>query len=151
MFNSLSNAGCPIDPEKFIKCKPCGELMAGSYFTEQDGITVCEDRIGGKKHIEAAVLHELIHAYDHCRVKVDWNNCVHHACSEIRASNLSGECRYTKELQRGQFAFRKHYFDCVERRAEISVRANPACKDAAAAIAAASRCKDDLGPFGFIP
>lgn len=27
--------------------------------------------------------HELIHAFDHCRFKVDWNNLRHHACSEV--------------------------------------------------------------------
>jgi hypothetical protein len=34
------------------------------------------------------VIHELIHAYDICRAKVDWNNCRHYACTEIRASSL---------------------------------------------------------------
>jgi inner membrane protease ATP23 len=37
--------------------------------------------------------HELVHAYDHCRAYVDWTNCVHHACSEVRAANLSGDCK----------------------------------------------------------
>ena len=37
--------------------------------------------------------HELVHAYDHCRAYVDWSNCVHHACSEVRAANLSGDCK----------------------------------------------------------
>jgi hypothetical protein len=27
--------------------------------------------------------HELIHAFDHCRFKVDWSNLRHHACSEV--------------------------------------------------------------------
>ena len=48
--------------------------------------------------INHALTHELVHAYDHCRGKnLDWTNCQHHACSEIRAAALSGGCC----LQRG--------------------------------------------------
>ena len=33
------------------------------------------------------VIHELIHAYDDCRAaNLDWANCAHHACSEVRVS-----------------------------------------------------------------
>jgi len=42
---------------------------------------------------EMTLTHELVHAYDHCRAYVDWSNCVHHACSEVRAANLSGDCK----------------------------------------------------------
>ena len=42
--------------------------------------------------ISHALTHELVHAYDHCRAKnLDWTDCQHHACSEIRAAALSGE------------------------------------------------------------
>ena len=38
------------------------------------------------KHFENTLIHELIHAYDVCRVKkFDWKNCLHHACTEVRA------------------------------------------------------------------
>lgn len=41
--------------------------------------------------------HEMIHAYDHCRAKdLDWNSCRHHACSEIRAAVLSGDCTFRR-------------------------------------------------------
>jgi inner membrane protease ATP23 len=45
------------------------------------------------------MVHELIHAIDLCRTKMDpLNNCMHMACTEIRAENLSGECDWTREL-----------------------------------------------------
>lgn len=32
-----------------------------------------------------ALTHELLHAYDHCRAaNLNWTNCEHHACSEVR-------------------------------------------------------------------
>lgn len=47
---------------------------------------------GLQEEINHALTHELVHAYDHCRAKnLDWTNCQHHACSEIRAAALSGE------------------------------------------------------------
>lgn len=29
------------------------------------------------------IAHELIHAYDQCRVKLDRSNCLHVACTEV--------------------------------------------------------------------
>ena len=48
-------------------------------------------------HVERTIQHELIHAYDHCRAEVDWKDCVHIACSEVRAASLSGDCACGKE------------------------------------------------------
>jgi len=34
--------------------------------------------------VNQVVIHELIHAYDDCRVaNLDWADCAHHACSEV--------------------------------------------------------------------
>lgn len=33
--------------------------------------------------------HELIHAYDHCRAHVDWQNIKHLACSEVGIKKLT--------------------------------------------------------------
>lgn len=44
-----------------------------------------------QEEISHALTHELVHAYDHCRAaSLDWSDCRHHACSEIRAAMLSG-------------------------------------------------------------
>jgi inner membrane protease ATP23 len=33
--------------------------------------------------MENTMVHELMHMYDQCRFKVDWNDLRHHACSEV--------------------------------------------------------------------
>lgn len=49
---------------------------------------------------------------------------------QIRASSLSGECRWANEFFRNRiFKFTKHHQDCVKRRAALSVRMRPQCKD----------------------
>jgi hypothetical protein len=38
---------------------------------------------------------------------VDWGNCLHHACSEVRAAALSGDCGWLREMSRGNLKFVK--------------------------------------------
>ncbi|RYH18666.1 hypothetical protein EON65_26995 [archaeon] len=69
-----------------------------------------------------------IHAYDVCRAKMDYDNCMQHACTEIRASSLSGECDMAMEIHRGHMKIQGGHQECVKRRATLSVSMNPACK-----------------------
>lgn len=78
------------------------------------------------------------------------HNCIHMACTEIRAENLSGECDWFKELANRQVEkFAKHGQACVKRRAVLSVKANPNCQDRAEEYvdAAFDRCFEDTFPF----
>jgi inner membrane protease ATP23 len=93
--------------------------------------------------------HELIHAIDMCRTNMDpLRNCIHMACTEIRAENLSGECGFWKELPRMEH-FKGHGQACVRRRAILSVRANPNCTGKAEEYvdAAMNRCYRDHYPY----
>lgn len=48
-------------------------------------VVICHNHVGSQHEIDVALIHELIHAYDHCRgANLDWSNCEHHACSEVR-------------------------------------------------------------------
>lgn len=97
-------------------------------------------------------MHELIHAYDHCRAKdLDWTNCEHHACTEIRAASLSGDCDFIMEAKRGNLSLAGQHQKCVRRRAILSVSMNPYCeKDGCAekaVDAVFSKCFEDTAPF----
>lgn len=81
MLKHLQLAGCPF-PSESIQCHPCDTTHAGG-FAPDFGILICQDRFYSKKHLEDTLAHELLHAYDHCRFKVDWSNLRHHACSEV--------------------------------------------------------------------
>lgn len=105
--------------------------------------------------MEDALSHELIHAWDERRFKPKgrWGEDLRaHACTEvrslpsaarslasysrssqafalqIRAENLSGDCRLGREFTRRNWAFTKQHQACVRRRAILSVAANPNCK-----------------------
>lgn len=82
MLKQLRLAGCDF-PASAMQCHPCDETRVGG-FSPEHGILMCQNRFMNKKHMEDTLAHEMIHAFDHCRFKVDWGNLRHHACSEVR-------------------------------------------------------------------
>ncbi|KAI0081177.1 metalloprotease ATP23 [Panus rudis PR-1116 ss-1] len=150
MLKHLKHSGCNVTAEH-IACAPCDFTRSGGFSPEAGVVVMCQGKFFNKRHMEDTLVHELIHMYDHCKFKVDWTNLKHHACSEIRANSLSGDCRYTRELRRGFVSFSKQHQACVRRRAILSVRANPACPDEATAERAVNEvwesCFNDTRPF----
>lgn len=116
-------------------------------------IFLCQQHLVNEDHAHQSIVHELIHAIDLCRSKMDpINNCIHMACTEIRAENLSGECGAVREMINGRTSlkgFRGHGAECVKRRAVLSVQANPNCTEKAKDYvdAAFERCFKDTFPF----
>jgi hypothetical protein len=48
-------------------------------------VKVCCNHMTFRDEIKQVIIHELIHAYFDCVAKnLDWKNCAHHACSEVR-------------------------------------------------------------------
>ncbi len=114
-------------------------------------IFLCQQHIVTEDHAHQSLVHELIHAIDLCRTKMDpINNCLHMACTEIRAENLSGECGIIREAINNRISnFKGHGAECVKRRALLSVQANPNCKERSQEYvdAAFHRCFRDTFPF----
>mmetsp|Transcript_26302 Transcript_26302/g.61640 ORF Transcript_26302/g.61640 Transcript_26302/m.61640 type:complete len:260 (-) Transcript_26302:79-858(-) len=117
-------------------------------------IYICQEHVSGPKHANTILVHELIHAIDMCRTKMDpLRNCMQLACTEIRAENLSGECNASWEFLRGKLNSSPSIFghgkQCARRRAIDSVRANPNCTERAELYvdAAMERCYADTFPF----
>lgn len=69
---------------------------------------MCGNGIRSWDQFETVLTHELIHAYDYCRADVDPTNLKHHACLEVRASNLSGDCTFMREARLGHFEVTNH-------------------------------------------
>lgn len=126
MFAHLKRAGCRVTSEN-VECKQCDGQMAGGF--QDDGkVILCANHIGSQEHASTTIVHEAVHAFDECRANVDWTNCVHHACSEIRAATLSGDCSFVREVVlRRNFGWGKQFQRCIRRRAELSVGMNPHC------------------------
>ena len=102
----------------------------------------------------ATVVHEMVHAFDECRAYIDWADCKQHACSEVRAAMLSGDCKWAFEFMRGNFNVPGQFLRCIRRRAELSVSMNPHCSNVDAKEAVGSvfeACIADTMPFRSVP
>ncbi|KAI8359720.1 peptidase M76 family-domain-containing protein [Mortierella sp. GBAus27b] len=149
MMNNLAKAGCPLS-KNMLQCAPCDITKSGG-FSKDHGILLCSSGFFSQKHQEHTMIHEMIHMYDHCVFNVDWDNLRHHACSEVRAAALSGDCNWSREFKRGIYTFTKQHQECVKRRAILSVEGNPSCPSRAAAERAVNAvfesCYNDTRPF----
>ncbi|CAI5758091.1 unnamed protein product [Candida verbasci] len=112
-----------------IVCGPCDFTKTGG-FNPQFGILLCSNWIRNKYELEDILTHELIHVYDYLKFNMSYDNLRHHACTEIRASMLSGECRIWNEIfKSGLGNFGKKFQQCIKRKAILSVEQNPKCEN----------------------
>lgn len=153
---SIEQLGGKLDKTN-IRCRRCEphERMEGG-FDPKYGIKLCANVLEGRDRVEDTLAHEMVHAWDHLRWKVNWEakggDLRAVACTEIRASSLSGECRWSNEFFRNRiWKFMNHHQDCVRRRAVQSVRSRPQCKSDADALKAVNEvwdsCFQDTRPF----
>ncbi|XP_047963370.1 mitochondrial inner membrane protease ATP23-like [Salvia hispanica] len=150
---NLEKSGCRIGTN-FIKAVHCQGRLT-SRFARGFGIQVCSNNLRCEDEVVQVVIHELVRAYDECRAaNLDWTNCTHHACNEIRANHLSGYCHLKRELLRGHFNIKGHEQECVWRRAIKAVIGNPYCSEIEAEDAMKSvwsSCYNDTAPFDRAP
>ena len=74
-----------------VRCKRCparrddeGKLYRqGGGFSPDHGILICANEMRDRKHLEDTLAHEMVHAWDHLRWKVDWADLRHAACTEV--------------------------------------------------------------------
>jgi inner membrane protease ATP23 len=83
MMKHLKANGCNVTPEHLV-CLPCSQQQrSGGFIPAAGAVALCQDGFVHKAHMESTMVHELVHMYDQCKFKVDWNNLRHHACSEV--------------------------------------------------------------------
>lgn len=149
----LEKSGCRIG-SNFVKGYTCKQASGGGYESDR-GVVVCCNHLQMQDQITQVVIHELIHAYDDCRAaNLDYTNCAHHACTEIRAAHLSGDCHYKRELLRGYVNIQGHEQECVRRRVIQSLATNPNCSETGAKDAMEAVwniCYNDTKPFDSAP
>ena len=136
LLGKLSALGCPTSAQAIVCEDVFGAARVGGAFDSTSGAVIMNPRVPPGALNQAdwtrAIAHELVHAYDSCRVALAPNDCAHLACTEVRASNLSGECDFGAEAGRAPLQLLAGGLGgaqqrCVRRRAELSVGAFPPC------------------------
>lgn len=134
-----------------ISCGKCDDLKGGGFHPDM-GILLCSNWLQSQTQLEDVLTHELVHAYDYLKFDLDMANLNHHACTEIRASMLSGECRIMREIWKTGLAnFGGKFQECIRRRAILSVTANEKCSGPEKAAEVVDKvwnsCFNDTRPF----
>lgn len=104
-----------------------GYIWENSKDLKRGDIALRADHITSLELAERSLRHELVHAFDDARGFVDPQDCLHHACSEIRAARLSGDCLGFEMAQNWSDPVSSG-LQCVRRRAIMAVDNNPVCR-----------------------
>jgi mitochondrial inner membrane protease ATP23 len=81
LAKEIKSIGPEIGPHN-VRCKRCVRPMSGA-FDDEYGILLCANRMTSKKELEDTLAHEMVHAYDSLRWKVERWNLKHQACTEV--------------------------------------------------------------------
>ena len=153
LFEQIQLSGCTIPK---ITCVQTENKVFGAISSTGD--IELNPIISSRTHLETTLAHELVHVYDKCTVDFDQLNLKHLACTEVRANTLSGECRLSREIMRGQLGISGHFKylfsdfrDCVFRRSVLGMQQLLKNGDEKIAREAVSKvfdaCFGDLAPF----
>ncbi|VFQ59610.1 unnamed protein product [Cuscuta campestris] len=84
MREQMEKLGCRVT-DNFFQAIRCNKPASG-FFDPRGGIKVCANNLRFQDEVTQVLIHELIHAYDQCRVKnLDWKSDEHTACAEVCA------------------------------------------------------------------
>jgi len=124
LLNTLSIRGCPFDFDRHLACESSRDRLRGGFDRSTCQIVLYPENLHTSKEFCTIFLHELIHAYDYCRVKIDFNNPYHLACTEIRAATLSNQCSLFNHFSSSSrpFLVKKQHEICVQDRARESMQ-----------------------------
>ncbi|TYZ63305.1 hypothetical protein PybrP1_009094 [[Pythium] brassicae (nom. inval.)] len=155
LVDIMEKMGCKMDKGFYSSVECEGKINGGFHLDDagRPGVVLCQNHIPDQEWMDRTLAHELIHAFDHCRAKMDWNNCEQHACSEVRAAALSGDCNWKYEFFRKNFNVAKQHQICTRRRARLSIEHNEACKgkEDECLDKVFETCYRDVSPYREIP
>ncbi|CAG0883133.1 unnamed protein product [Cyprideis torosa] len=125
MMDALEASGCPVNPRRHFSCELCHGNVSGGYDPKHNQIVICHNHSRNEGIIAALLTHEMIHMFDACRNKFDFDNPRHIACSEIRAANLT-HCSFLAgvwDTFLSPFTVKQQHEQCVKAKAVYSLLA----------------------------
>jgi hypothetical protein len=102
LISGLRDRGLAMTSDQ-IKCIICSDFAHGAFIPETKQIYLCSNNVTSRNQLSDVLTHELVHAYDYSDPKICKDDLEKHACSEIRAINLAGDCSMLKEFLGGHF------------------------------------------------
>ncbi|CEL92909.1 unnamed protein product [Vitrella brassicaformis CCMP3155] len=163
----LSHALTAMQAPPELMCVHCDRDAPhkAGYSPKHHKIWMCANKIWNFVEFRRLLSHELVHAFDFARAKIDPDNCDHIACTEVRAYNLSHQCSRMATLLIPKESFRSLDIDhpvanskkgrCLAHRVLTSLQDSKRCSDESVARECTrrvfERCYNDLWPFDMQP
>lgn len=82
LAGAMNKYGCHFDLARHVACEMCNQCFGG-FDPDANQIVICQNNTASKDRILSVLMHEMIHMFDYCRAKFDFNNLEHVACSEV--------------------------------------------------------------------
>lgn len=82
LAGAMKKYGCNFTLLRHAVCEKCVGCHGG-FDPDTNQIVFCENTHLTKSKIMSTMMHEMIHMFDYCRAKFDFNNLDHIACSEV--------------------------------------------------------------------
>ena len=124
LLTALASLGCSFDINRHLTCeKSNGDTLRGGFDRSTCQVVLYPENLHSPREFCTIFHHELIHAYDYCRVKIDFNDLSHLACTEIRAASLSNQCSLFNHFSSSSrpFLLKNQHATCVRNRARESM------------------------------
>jgi inner membrane protease ATP23 len=96
MLKQLGLNGTGVTPAN-IKCTPCDASKAGDLSSNTGVVVICQDRFCSKSSMDDTIVHELVHMYDHTKVRVNWSDLPIMPAARCAPSMLSGHRFLTRD------------------------------------------------------
>ncbi|KKY21860.1 putative mitochondrial inner membrane protease atp23 [Diplodia seriata] len=87
MRDEVQKLGGDVGPHN-VRCRRCTTAQGGGFDIDY-GVLLCANHMRNRGHVEDTIAHEMVHAYDYLRFKVDRWNLRHQACTEVCGSDVS--------------------------------------------------------------
>ncbi|XP_005096260.1 mitochondrial inner membrane protease ATP23 homolog [Aplysia californica] len=153
MVGALESHGCPVNMERHVSCETCLEKVSGGFDPKSMQVVVCQNNVNTRDVCCNVLAHELLHAFDFCRAKVDFENLRHLACTEIRAANMN-HCSLAAAFATGDMTplnIKERHQLCVKNKAlqSIMLVRNVSQFDAMLVVDEVfDKCYNDTEPYG---
>ncbi|CAF1204535.1 unnamed protein product [Rotaria sordida] len=123
LLDVLSSHGCTFNFDRHLTCEINRENLRGGFNRSTCQIIFYPENLHSFEEFCTIFEHELIHAYDYCRVNINFNNPYHLACTEIRAASLSNQCSLFNHISSSlkPFLLKNQHSICVKNRTRESM------------------------------
>ncbi|UJR15484.1 hypothetical protein I4U23_002427 [Adineta vaga] len=123
LLEALAFHGCPFDFNRHLSCETTDQHIRGGFDQSVCQIVLYPENLHSTDELCTIFEHELIHAFDYCRAKIDFTNPYHLACTEIRAASLTDQCSLFNHFSTSSrpFFIKNQHTTCVKNRTQESM------------------------------